>query len=83
MGLAGQNKFLHLTTGAPGSVHDVPLLRHSSLFQQIYRGEKVPNKTIGLGDNIREIPLLTIGDSTFSHLEWLIKAFFVTLSSFL
>ena len=64
MGLVTQNKrFFHLTTGAPGSVHDARLLRRSSLFQQICRGEKIPNKTINLGDDLGEMTLLTIIDS--------------------
>ena len=76
MVLVGQNKrFFHWTTGAPGSVDDARLLRRASLFQQICRGEKIPNKTIILGDDIGEIPLLTIGDSAFSRFEWLIKRF--------
>ena len=58
MGLIGQNKsFLHLTTGVLDSV----LLRRFSL--------NIPNKTISLGDDIGEIPLLTIGDSKFPRLE--------------
>ena len=41
MGLFRQNKrFLHLTTGVAGSLHDACLVRRSSLFQQICRGEK-------------------------------------------
>ena len=39
MGLVGYNKrFLHLTTGAPGSTHDARLLRHTSLFREITNG---------------------------------------------
>ena len=76
IGLVEQNKrFLHLTAGASGGVHNARLLRRSSLLQQLYRVEKIPNKTISLGDDIREIPLLTIGDSAFPCLEWLIKGF--------
>ena len=34
MVLIGYNKlFLHLTTGAPGSIHDTRLLRYASLFK--------------------------------------------------
>ena len=47
MVLVEQNKrFFHWTIGAPGSVDDARLLRRASLFQQICRGEKIPNKTI-------------------------------------
>ena len=74
MDLVVQNRrFLHVTTGAPGSVHDARLLRRSSLFQKICRGKKIPNKSISFGDAIGKIPLLTTGDSAFLHLEWLIE----------
>lgn len=50
MVLVGQSKkFLHLTTGGPGSVHDARLLQRSAPFQQFRRGEKIPNKTMNLG----------------------------------
>ena len=77
MGLIGHNKrFLHLTTEAPGSIHDARLLRHSTLFQEISRGNIIPNKGINLGD-AGEIPLvtITIGDSAFPRLQWLVKGF--------
>ena len=38
-GLGGYSKrFLHLATGAPGSVHDARLLRYSTLFKKIVAG---------------------------------------------
>ena len=75
MGLVGFNKrFLHLTTGAPGSTHDARLLRHSALFQKIVNDDAIPNKAIDLGD-AGVIPLVTIGDSAFPRLPWLIKGF--------
>ena len=75
MGLVGHNKhFLHLTTGAPGSTHDARLLRHCSLFRIICNGGGIPNKSVSLG-NAGEIPLITIGDSAFPQLTWLIKTF--------
>ena len=59
MGLIGQNKhFLHLTTGAPASIHDARLLR----------------RPFNLGDT-GQIPLVSIGDSSFPRLRWLIKSF--------
>ena len=49
MVLIGENKkFLHLTNGGPGSVHDARLLQRSALFQQFCRGEKIPNETMNL-----------------------------------
>ena len=75
MGLIGHDKsFLHLTTGAPGGIHDACLLRHSTLFQEISRGSITPNNGINLRD-ASEIPLVTIGDSTFPRSQWLIKSF--------
>ena len=68
MGLIGHNKrFLHLTTGAPGSMHDARLLRQSLLFHSITSGGGIPNKSVNLRD-AGEIPLTTIGDSTFKVL---------------
>ena len=51
------------------------VLRHSPLFHQVSNGEKIPNKTINLGDDIEETPLVTVGDSAFPRFEWLIKSF--------
>ena len=45
MELIEHNKrFLDLTTGAPGSIHDARLRQHSTLFQEISRGNIIPNK---------------------------------------
>ena len=57
MGLIGHSKcFLHLIFGAPWSIHDTRLLQNSMLFQEIVRGNIIPNKGINLGD-AGEIPL--------------------------
>ena len=75
MGLIVLNKrFLHLTTGEPGSTHDARLLRYSTLFKDIQCGVGIPNESIILGD-FGEIPLVTIGDTAFPRLEWLLKCF--------
>ena len=65
---------MHLTTGAPGSIHDARLLRYSALSKDIQRGGGIPNKSIILGD-FGEIPLVTIGDTVFPRLEQLLKCF--------
>ena len=45
MELIEHNKrFLDLTTGVPGSIHDARLRQHSTLFQEISRGNIIPNK---------------------------------------
>ena len=50
MGLIGHSKcFLHLIFGAPGSIHDARLLQNSTFFQEIARGNIIPNKGINLG----------------------------------
>ena len=59
--------------GTP-SIHDARLLPHSTLFQEISCGNIIPNKDINLGDT-GEIPIVTIGDSAFSGLQWKIKSF--------
>ena len=75
MGLIAHNKrFLHLTTGASGSTHDAGLLRYSTLFKDIKSGGSIPNKSIILED-FGEIPLVTIGDTAFPRVEWLLKCF--------
>ena len=68
MELIDYNKrFLHLVTSAPGNTHDTCLLRHTSLFKEILNGERIPNKSSSLGE-LSLIPLVTVGDSTFSLL---------------
>ena len=75
MGLVGHNKrFLYLTTDAPGNSHVARLMIHCSLFCTICNDGGVSNKSLSLG-NAGEIPLITIGDSAFPRLPWLIKAF--------
>ena len=64
MGLVSYNKrFLYAAVGAPGSTHDARMLRNTSLFKEIVDGNKLPKKSFNLED-MGEIPLLTIGDST-------------------
>ena len=75
MGLIAHNKrFLHLTTGTRGSIHDARLLRYFTLFKDIQPGGRIPNKSKILGD-FGEIPLVTIGDTAFPCLEKFLKSF--------
>ena len=63
MRLIGHNKrFLHPTTGAPGSTHDARLLRYTTPFRQIENDGAIPNKTIDLGE-AGEIPLVTLEET--------------------
>ena len=48
--------------------------KKTSPFEDNQRGGDIPNKSIILGD-FGEIPLVTTGDTAFSHLEWLLKCF--------
>ena len=76
MGLVGYNKrFLNLTCNAPGSTHDARLLRRSKIYRDIQAGGGLPNKSVDLGDDFGEIPLVTIGDTAFPLFSWLLKAF--------
>ena len=59
---------------APGSTHDARLLKEPSIYSDIVNGNVLPNRVIQLGD-FGEIPLVTIGDSTFPQFAWLIKAY--------
>ena len=74
--LVGYNKrFLYAAVGAPGSPHDARLLKGSSIFNKILKGDVLPDRVISLGD-FGYVPLVTVGDSAFPQFSWLIK--FVT-----
>ena len=65
---------MDLAVVAPGSIHDARFLRHTGLSRKIMAGQGLPNKTVIL-DDYGKIPLVTVGDSTFSRFSWLVKAF--------
>ena len=69
------NRFLNVTVGAPGSTHYARLLRNTDLFKQILDGQGLPDKTVDLGGEHGNIPLVTIGDSAFPRFSWLLKNF--------
>ena len=49
--LVGYNKrFLYAAVGAPGSPHDARLLKGSSIFNKILKGDVLPDRVISLGD---------------------------------
>ena len=68
-----EKRFLYTAVGAPGSTHDSRLLRNTRLCQQLSEGEIFLNKCLHLGHS-GEIPLVTIGGSTFPQHSWLLKA---------
>ena len=48
-----------------GSTHDARFLRNTGLYKKILQGQGLPNKTLDLGEEFGQIPLVTIGDSAF------------------
>ena len=69
-----KKRFLYVAVGAPGSTHDARLLKESSIYSDIINGNVIPDRVIQLGD-FGEISLVTIGESAFPQLVWLIKAY--------
>ena len=75
LGLIGYNKrFLYAAVGAPWSTHNARLLKESPIYSDIINGNVIPDRVVQLGD-FGEIPLVTIGDSSFPNFSWLIKAY--------
>ena len=75
LGLVGYNKrFLYAAVGAPGSTLDARLLKESSIFDKILKGDVLPARVISLGD-FRYVPLVTVGESAFPQFSWLIKGY--------
>ena len=76
MAVVSYNKcFMDLTVNAPGSTHDARLLKFSKFYEKTLQGIGLPNKTVSLGEDLGEIPLVTIGDSAFPRHAWLVKGF--------
>ena len=51
LGLVGYNeRFLYAAVGAPSSTHDARLLKESSVFHKILKGDVLPDRVISLGD---------------------------------
>ena len=75
LGLVGYNKiFLYAAVGAPGSTHDARLLKESSIFHKILKGDVLPESVVILGD-FRYLPLVIVGDSAFPQFSYLIKGY--------
>ena len=73
LGLVGYNKiFLYASVGAPGNAHDTGLLKESSIFHKILKGDALPDRVISLED-FGYVPLVKVGNSAFLQLSWLIK----------
>ena len=66
IGLFGYKKrFLHDTCNAPGSNHGARLLRLTKVFSEIQSERAISQQYLDLGEGLGEIPLVTIGDTTF------------------
>ena len=66
-------KFIHVSFGYPGSIHDARVLRLSGLFD-LGENEQIltsPKKIV----SGTEIPPLIIGDSAYPLLKWLVKPY--------
>ena len=75
LGLVSYNKkFLYCAVGAPGSIHDVRMLRNSAIYQKIVIGHAIPDRVIDLGEH-GKIPLVAVGDTAFPKHACLIKVF--------
>ena len=73
--LVGYNKrFLYAAVDAPGSTQDTRLLKESSIFHKILKGDVLLYRVISLGD-FGYVPLVTVGDSAFPQFSWLIKGY--------
>ena len=75
LGLVGYNKrFLCAAVSAPSSTHDDRLLKESSIFHKILKGDVLPDRVISLG-NFGYEPLVTVGDSAFPQFSWLTNGY--------
>ena len=66
-------KFLDVSTGFPGSIHDARILRLSKLHREVGQGNWLngPSKQIGAC----EVRPLLVGDSAYPLSTWLMKPF--------
>ncbi|CAH1277266.1 HARBI1 [Branchiostoma lanceolatum] len=66
-------RFTDINVGWPGSVHDARVLRNSEVFQRAERGTLLPQELAREIDGTN-IPVKLLGDATYPHLNWLLKA---------
>ena len=74
LALTSYNKrFLYAAVGAPGRTHDARMLKESSFLDEVLSGKTLPDdRKLTLCDE-GDIPLVTIGDSPFLRISWLVK----------
>lgn len=72
-------KFLDVSAGFPGSIHDARILRLSKLHREVSQGNWLngPSKKIGAC----EVGPLLVGDSAYPLSKWLMKPFKQTLTA--
>ena len=66
-------KFIHVSFGYPGSIHDARVLRLSGLFD-LGENEQILTSPMKIVSGT-EIPPLIIGDSAYPLLKWLVKQY--------
>ena len=66
-------KFIHVSFGYPGSIHDARVLRLSGLFD-LGENEQILTSPMKVVSGT-EIPPLIIGDSAYPLLKWLVKPY--------
>ena len=66
-------KFIHVSFGYPGSIHDARVLRLSGLFD-LGENEQILTSPMKIVSDT-EIPPLIIGDSAYQLLKWLVKLY--------
>ena len=73
--LVGYDKrFLYTAEGAADSTHDARLLKESSIFHKILKGDVLPDTATGLGD-FGYVTLVTVGGSAVPQFSWLMKEY--------
>ena len=73
-GVAGANgKFLHVSTGYAGSIHDARVLRMSSLLPAIENGDILHSPTRRIGGT--QVKPLIIADPAYKLMTWCMKPF--------
>ena len=70
----GKLKFLSMSAGYPGSVHDSRMLRNSWLFAAANNGEILNTPVFPLNRNLAINPYL-VGDAAYPLSKWLMKPF--------
>ncbi len=70
----GSLKFLSMSAGYPGSVHDSRILRNSWVFRDASRGHILTTPVFQLNQSTKIKPYL-LGDAAYPLSEWLIKPF--------